>query len=80
MNNQSIISDGREKYTYFVTPNDIINTLPTDKNYCLFLDIDGTLAPFQIHPEHSFIPNTTLEVIKKIIELNIPVIAVTGRD
>ncbi|MBZ0476327.1 trehalose-phosphatase, partial [Acinetobacter baumannii] len=28
MNNQSIISDGREKYTYFVTPNDIINTLP----------------------------------------------------
>ncbi|MBL2056930.1 trehalose-phosphatase, partial [Acinetobacter baumannii] len=26
MNNQSIISDGREKYTYFVTPNDIINT------------------------------------------------------
>ncbi|HAV3501005.1 TPA: trehalose-phosphatase [Acinetobacter baumannii] len=80
MNNQSIISDGREKDTYFVTPNDIINTLPTDKNYCLFLDIDGTLAPFQIHPEHSFIPNTTLEVIKKIIELNIPVIAVTGRD
>ena len=63
MNNQSIISDGREKYTYFVTPNDIIN-IPTDKNYCLFLDIDGTLAPFQIHPEHSFIPNTTLEVIK----------------
>ena len=64
MNNQSIISDGREKDTYFVTPNDIINILPTDKNYCLFLDIDGTLAPFQIHPEHSFIPNTTLEVIK----------------
>ncbi|WP_155518600.1 HAD hydrolase family protein, partial [Acinetobacter nosocomialis] len=58
----------------------IINTLPIDKNYCLFLDIDGTLAPFQVHPEHSFIPNTTLEVIKKIIELNIPVIAVTGRD
>ncbi|MBF6847953.1 trehalose-phosphatase, partial [Acinetobacter baumannii] len=29
MNNQSIISDGREKDTYFVTPNDIINTLPT---------------------------------------------------
>ncbi|NUG31613.1 trehalose-phosphatase, partial [Acinetobacter baumannii] len=26
MNNQSIISDGREKDTYFVTPNDIINT------------------------------------------------------
>jgi len=80
MNSQSTISDRREKNTSFVTPNDIINTLPIDKNYCLFLDIDGTLAPFRVHPEHSFIPNTTLEVIKKIIELNIPVIAVTGRD
>jgi len=80
MNSQNTISDGREKSTYFVTPNHIISTLSLDKNYCLFLDIDGTLAPFQINPEHSFIPNTTLEVIKKIIELNIPVIAVTGRD
>lgn len=80
MNSQNTISDGREKSTYFVTPNHIINTLSLDKNYCLFLDIDGTLAPFQINLEHSFIPNTTLEVIKKIIELNIPVIAVTGRD
>jgi len=80
MNSQSIISDGREKNTSFVTPNDIINNLSLDKNYCLFLDIDGTLAPFQINPEHSFIPQTTLEIIKKITKLNIPVIAVTGRD
>ncbi|MFV5362623.1 trehalose-phosphatase [Acinetobacter oleivorans] len=80
MNGQSTISDGREKNTYFVTPDDIIKTLSLDKNYCLFLDIDGTLAPFQINPEQSFIPNTTLETIKKIIKLNIPVIAVTGRD
>lgn len=80
MNSQSTISVGREKNTSFVTPNDIINNLSLDKNYCLFLDIDGTLAPFQINPEHSFIPNTTLEIIKKITKLNIPVIAVTGRD
>ncbi|PTV45392.1 trehalose-phosphatase [Acinetobacter pittii] len=80
MNSQSTISDGREKNTSFVTPNDIINNLSLDINYCLFLDIDGTLAPFQINPEHSFIPQTTLDVIKKIIKLNIPVIAVTGRD
>ncbi len=80
MNSQSTISDGREKNTSFFTPNDIINNLSLDKNYCLFLDIDGTLAPFQINPEHSFIPNTTLEIIKKITKLNIPVIAVTGRD
>lgn len=80
MNSQSTISDGREKNTSFVTPNDIINNLSVDKNYCLFLDIDGTLAPFQINPEHSFIPQTTLDVIKKITKLNIPVIAITGRD
>lgn len=80
MNSQNTISDGREKNTSFVTPNDIINNLSFDKNYCLFLDIDGTLAPFQINPEHSFIPQTTLEVIKKITKLNIPIIAVTGRD
>ncbi len=80
MNSQNTISDGREKNTSFVTPNDIINNLSLDKNYCLFLDIDGTLAPFQINPEHSFIPNATLETIKKITKLNIPVIAVTGRD
>ncbi|MDX8157261.1 trehalose-phosphatase [Acinetobacter pittii] len=80
MNSQSTISDGREKNTSFVTPNDIINNLSLDKNYCLFLDIDGTLAHFQINPEHSFIPQTTLDVIKKITKLNIPVIAVTGRD
>ncbi|WP_337081432.1 trehalose-phosphatase [Acinetobacter pittii] len=80
MNSQSTIFDGREKNTSFVTPNDIINNLSLDKNYCLFLDIDGTLAPFQINPEHSFIPQTTLDVIKKITKLNIPVIAVTGRD
>lgn len=64
MNGQSTISDGREKNTYFVTPDDIIKTLSLDRNYCLFLDIDGTLAPFQINPEQSFIPNTTLETIK----------------
>ncbi|MEQ1259397.1 trehalose-phosphatase [Acinetobacter pittii] len=80
MNSQNTISDGREKNTSFVTPNDIINNLSLDKNYCLFLDIDGTLAPFKINPEHSFIPQTTLEIIKKITKLNIPVIAVTGRD
>lgn len=80
MHSQSTISDGREKNTSFVTLNDIINNLSLDKNYCLFLDIDGTLAPFQINPEHSFIPQTTLDVIKKITKLNIPVIAVTGRD
>ncbi|MBJ9723075.1 trehalose-phosphatase [Acinetobacter calcoaceticus] len=80
MKTQNSLSDGRVKDTFFVTPSDIINTLAVDKNYCLFLDIDGTLSPFQINPEQSFIPNSTLEIIKEVIELNIPVVAVTGRD
>lgn len=80
MKSQNSLSDGRVKDTFFVTPSDIINNLAADKDYCLFLDIDGTLSPFQINPEQSFIPNSTLEIIKEIIELNIRVIAVTGRD
>jgi len=80
MKSQNSLSDGRVKDTFFVTPSDIINNLVADKDYCLFLDIDGTLSPFQINPEQSFIPNSTLEIIKEIIELNIRVIAVTGRD
>ena len=56
MNSQSTISNRREENTYFVTSNDIINTLSLDKNYCLFLDIDGTLAPFQINPQEVQLP------------------------
>jgi len=80
MKGQNILSKEKGKDTYFVTPDDIIKTIPTEKKFCLFLDIDGTLASFQINPEQSFIPNSTLEIIKEITQLNIPVIAVTGRD
>ena len=50
-----------------------------DAHFCLFLDIDGTLSEFQQDPADSFIPAQTLDSIEQIIQLNIPVIAVTGR-
>ena len=48
--------------------------------YCLFLDIDGTLADFCDDPEHSFIPQKTLTAIHTIQQCQVPVIAVTGRQ
>jgi len=47
---------------------------------CLFLDIDGTLADFQLDPNDCYIPAKTLNILGKIISYNIPVVAVTGRD
>lgn len=48
--------------------------------YALYLDIDGTLAEFQLDPENSFIPSTTLANLQALRKLNLPVIIVTGRD
>ncbi|MGE8643378.1 trehalose-phosphatase [Acinetobacter vivianii] len=47
---------------------------------CLFLDIDGTLADFQLDPNDCFIPAKTLNTLEKIISNKIPVVAITGRD
>ena len=47
---------------------------------CLFLDIDGTLADFQLDPNDCYIPAKTLNILEKIISNKIPVVAVTGRD
>ncbi len=70
----------------FLAPNcshplDLIDTLNfTTQTYCLFLDLDGTLAAFQDNPQHSFIPPATLQLLQHCIEQATPVIAVTGRD
>ncbi|WP_298141926.1 trehalose-phosphatase [uncultured Acinetobacter sp.] len=45
----------------------------------LYLDIDGTLAEFQLDPKDSFIPSHTLELLNGLITLDIPVILLTGR-
>lgn len=54
--------------------------LKRDKNYGLFLDIDGTLAPFEINPKHSKIPIKTLNLLKALKELGVPIAIVTGRS
>lgn len=51
-----------------------------EKQYCLFLDIDGTLSEFHIDPSQSFIPKSTLQTLQQLMDLNIPVIAITGRS
>ena len=52
----------------------------TEKQCCLFLDVDGTLSEFHTDPLKSFIPKTTLQTLQQLMDLNIHVIAVTGRS
>lgn len=51
-----------------------------EKQYCVFLDIDGTLSEFNSDPSQNFIPKTTLQTLQQLKDLDIPVIAVTGRS
>lgn len=56
------------------------NWLSQANNYCLFLDIDGTLAPFEINPSDSQIPTNTLILLKKLQKNGVPLAVVTGRS
>lgn len=47
---------------------------------CLFLDIDGTLAPFTLVPTDSKIPDNTLIRLKKLQCLGIFIAIITGRN
>jgi len=58
----------------------IIPYLATDKQYCLFLDIDGTLSEFHPDPTQSFIPQTTLKTLQQLSDSNVSVIFLTGRS
>lgn len=58
----------------------ILNKKKLKQSLCLFLDIDGTLSEFTTDPTQSFIPSDTLDTLQKLIDLNIPVIAITGRS
>ena len=58
----------------------LFRAISTSIDYGLFLDIDGTLADFNINPNECFIPKKTLDTLSQLIKYNIPVIAVTGRD
>jgi len=58
----------------------ILPCLTTDKQYCLFLDIDGTLSEFHPDPAQSYIPQTTLKTLQQLSDLNVSVIFLTGRS
>ena len=55
------------------------DTMTTDVEYVLYLDIDGTLAEFKPNPQQSFIPEKTLYLLQCLLALGVPVILVTGR-
>lgn len=48
-------------------------------NFQLFLDYDGTLAPFNKNPEQAYPINGTNLLIQNYLDNNIPVTIVTGR-
>ncbi len=66
--------------TTYLEPKNLANYLSHDNVYCLFLDIDGTLAQFTLDPKDSFIPQSTLTLIQKIQNSGIQIAIVTGRS
>ncbi len=49
-------------------------------DFQLFLDYDGTLAPFKDDPDKAYPIEGTNQIINKFLEKNIPVTIVTGRN
>lgn len=54
-------------------------SIPAER-YCLFLDIDGTLAELCDDPAQSVVPAATLHCIEALQRSGLTVVAVTGRD
>lgn len=64
----------------YITPNRFADYLSHRQRYCLFLDIDGTLADFTLNPKDSFIPPATLTLLQKIQNHGVNIAAVSGRS
>lgn len=64
----------------YVAPHHFADYLSHQQRYCLFLDIDGTLADFTLNPKDSFIPTTTLTLLQNIQSHGVKIAAVTGRS
>ena len=63
-----------------IGPDNLADYLSAVSHYCLFLDIDGTLAEFTLNPKDSFIPTSTLTLLQNIQSSGIQVGIVTGRS
>lgn len=64
----------------YIQPNNFADYLSHQRDYCLFLDIDGTLADFTLDPKDSIIPNATLLLLQRIQNYGVQVAIVTGRS
>ncbi|WP_227500816.1 trehalose-phosphatase [Psychrobacter aquaticus] len=64
----------------YIQPNNFADYLSNQQEYCLFLDIDGTLANFTLNPKDSVIPSSTLVLLQKIQSHGVKIAAITGRS
>ena len=64
----------------YIPPKNFSDYLSHQQGYCLFLDIDGTLADFTLNPKDSVIPTSTLTLLQKIQTHGVKIAAVTGRS
>ena len=64
----------------YISPKNFADYLSYQQGYCLFLDIDGTLADFTLNPKDSVIPASTLTLLQKIQTHDVKIAAVTGRS
>ena len=66
--------------TLYIQPKNFADHLSNEREYCLFLDIDGTLADFTINPKDSIIPKTTLSLLQEAQSHDVKIAIVTGRS
>ena len=64
----------------YIPPKNFADYLSYQQGYCLFLDIDGTLADFTMNPKDSVIPDSTLILLQKIQSHGVKIAVVTGRS
>jgi len=71
---------GINRQPLYICPKNFSDYLCDQQEYCLFLDIDGTLAEFTLHPKDSSIPTPTLTLLQNIQSHGVKIAAVTGRS
>ena len=64
----------------YLKPTHFSDYLSSQQAYCLFLDVDGTLAAFTLDPKDSFIPSSTLTLLQAIQSHGVLIAVVTGRS
>ena len=71
---------GINRQPLYICPKNFSDYLCDQQEYCLFLDIDGTLAEFTLHPKDISIPTPTLTLLQNIQSHGVKIAAVTGRS